>query len=310
MIALKGSISIFIALLYFTGIASARIDEKITDVNITDVNNAGNYNISVALDHIFISMKNKSLEISEIVVFRNEGPEIHYSKDNHTFFAISTPPDIRNLEAQAMECCLVQDEGVVYIDPMKSIAPAANFEMQISYALPFQYQEYTFNKTAIYNTISIVMFIDKKNGLRIDRSNETITLGGNEYQIISFNDIKAGETVSIPVKMTKEPDYQYAGIGVLFLFSIGLVYRFRRKIFRKYKKEYTLEELENEKRNIFMTIHGFEKHAGPEISEEYRKLMEEYRQKAIRICIKIDKLKKKPGPNFFQTGIKQPNNKM
>ncbi len=68
MIALKVSIFIFIALLYFTGIASARIDEKITDVNITDVNvtdvnNAGNYNISVALDHIFISMKNKSLKI-------------------------------------------------------------------------------------------------------------------------------------------------------------------------------------------------------------------------------------------------------
>jgi hypothetical protein len=42
-----------------------------------------------------------------------------------------------------------------------------------------------------------------------------------------------------------------------------------------------------------MAIHGFEKHAGPEISEEYQKFMEEYRQKAIRICITIDNFKKK-----------------
>jgi len=111
VIAVKGSISrfiAFIALFYFTGIASAQFDE-----GIADGNNAGNYNISVALDHIFISMINNSIGISEIVVFRNEGEEIHYSKDNHTFFAISTPLDIKNLEAQAMECCLVQDEGIV-----------------------------------------------------------------------------------------------------------------------------------------------------------------------------------------------------
>lgn len=89
------------------------------------------------------------------------------------------------------------------------------------------------------------MFIDKKSGMSIDGSNETITLAGNEYNVISFYDLKAGETVSIPVKMTKEPDYLYAGIGVFSLFSIGLVYCFRGKIFRKNKKEYTLEELES-----------------------------------------------------------------
>ncbi len=130
-----------------------------------DGNNTGSYNISVALDHIFISKKNNSIEISEIVVFRNEGEEIYYNKDNHTFFAISTPPDIKNLKTQAMECCLVQDEGIVYMDPMQSIARGANFDMQISYALSFQDQEYVFNKSAIYNTTSISMFIDKKSGI-------------------------------------------------------------------------------------------------------------------------------------------------
>lgn len=306
MIAVKGFISIyiaFVALLFITGIGSAQFDD-------TDGNNTGNYNISVALDHIFISMINNSIGISEIVVFRNEGEEIYYSKDNHTFFAISTPPDIKNLDAQAMECCLVLDEGVVYIDPMQSIAPGANFEMQISYAVTLQDQEYVFNKSSIYNTSSILMFIDIKSGMHIDGSNETITLGGKEYQIIRFNDINAGETVSIPVKMREEPDNLYAGIGFFSLFLIGFIYRFRSKIFRKYKKEYTMEELEIEKRNIFRTIHGFEKHVGTERSEEYRKLMEEYRQKAIQICFKIDTLKKKPSPNFFQTGIKEPNNRL
>src|SRR5659263_645049 len=143
---MKGTISIFIALLYFVNIGTAQFDEMITSGN-----NTGSYNISVALDHIFISKKNNSIEISEIVVFRNEGKEIYYSKDNHTFFAISTPPDIRNLKAQAMECCLVQDEGMVYMDPMQSIEQDANFDMQISYALIRQDQKYFFNKSAIYN---------------------------------------------------------------------------------------------------------------------------------------------------------------
>jgi len=315
IITLRGAMSVFIVFFYFIGIASSQTDGGISDLkntagNITsnikeniagiEGNNSINghnlsnqsYDVRVALDHIFISKKNNSLEISEIVVFRNEGREIYYTKDNHTFFAISTPPGVKNLKTQVMECCLVQEQGMVYMDPMQPIAQGSNFEMQISYTLLPESPEYVFNKSAVYNTTSLLMFIDKKSGMDIDGSNETITLGGNEYKVITFNDLKAGETVNIPVKMTKEPDYLYAGIGVSSLFSIGLVYRFRGKIFGR-KKEFTLEELEIEKRKIFQAIHGFEKHAGPEKSEEFRKLMEEYRQKAIRIFIKIDNLKNK-----------------
>ena len=289
MIAMKGSIFIFIALLYFINIGSAQFDERVIYGNNTGDQS---YNISVALDHIFISKKNNSIEISEIVVFRNEGEEIYYNKYNHTFFAISTPPDIKNLKAEVMECCLVQYEGVVYMDPMKSIAPGANFEMQISYALTPQDQKYIFNKSAIYNTTSISMFIDRKSGIDLEGSSEIMTLSGNEYNVISFSDLRPGEMISIPVKITKDSSYLYEGIGLLLLFSMGLAYRFRKRILRRRKKEYTLEELEIEKRNIFMTIHGFEKHAGSEISEEYQKLMEEYKLKAIRISIKIDNFKK------------------
>jgi len=306
IIALRGSIYVFIVIFYFIGIASAQTDEIISGENNSIGGHAPtnqSYNIRVALDHIFISKKNNSLEISEIVVFRNEGQEIYYSKDNHTFFAISTPSDAKNLKTQAMECCLVQEEGVVYMDPMQPIAQDANFEMQISYSLLPQGSEYVFNKSAIYNTTSLLMFIDKKSGTSIDGANETITLGGNEYNVISFNDLKAGETVSIPVKMTKEPGYLYAGIGLFSLFSVGLVYHFRGKIFRR-KKEITLEELEIEKRKIFKTIYGFEKHAGPERSEEFLKLMEEYRLKTIQIFIKIDKLKDKSQSELLEKGMK------
>lgn len=155
MIALRGAISMFIVIFYFIGIASPQTDVGISGIKITgnitsniQENIAGgnnpingqnlsnqSYDVKVALDHIFISKKNNSLEISEIVVFRNEGQEIYYTKDNHTFFGISTPPDIKNLKTKAMECCLVQDEGVVYMDPMQSIAQGSNFEMQISYTL-------------------------------------------------------------------------------------------------------------------------------------------------------------------------------
>ena len=285
---MKRIISIFIALLFFINIGSALSNERITSGN-----NTKSYNISVVLDHIFISKKNNSIEISEIVVFRNEGEEIYYSKDNHTFFAISTPPDIKNLKTQAMECCLVQDEVVVYMDPMQSIAHGANFDMQISYALIPHDQKYVFNKSAVYNTTSISMFIDKKSGIDLEGSSEVMTLSGKEYNIIAFNNLRAGEMISIPLKIISgNSGYLYTGIVLFFIFSIGLIYFFKEKILKRRKKE-TLEELEIEKRNIFMTIHGFEKHAGTEISEEFHKLMEEYRQKAIQICIKIDDFKKK-----------------
>ena len=278
VIVIKRSVSIFIALLYLINIASAEVHES--------------DNISVTLDHIFITKKNNSIEISEIVVFRNEGEDIHYSKDNHTFFAISTPPDIKNLKTEAMECCLVQDEGIVYMDPMKSIKSGENFEMRISYTL-IQDQEYVFNKSTIYNTSSISTFIDRTSGMDIEKVSEVMTLSGNEYKVISFNNLMAGETVSIPVRIIQESGDLYAWIGLFFLLSTGLIYSFKDKIMGRRKKELTLEELEVEKRNIFKTIHGFEKHAGPEHSEEYRKLMDEYRQKAIRIFIKIDNLKSK-----------------
>ncbi|MCX9012571.1 MAG: hypothetical protein OIN66_15820 [Candidatus Methanoperedens sp.] len=298
-IALKGYISVLIILFYFISIASAQIDKSIESEkiigNVTNEHNLSNqsYDIKVILDHIFISNKNNSLEISEIVVFRNEGPEIYYSKDNHTFFAISTPLDVKNLKTQVMECCLVQEEGVVFMDPMQPIKPGDNFEMQVSYTLPPQSSGYVFNKSAVYNTTSLLLFVDKKSGIDLEGLYETLTLQGNEYNVIAFNDLKAGETASIPIKMTQEQNYLYAVIGLISLFSIGLVYRFKDKIFRKVGKAYTLEELELEKKKIFQTIHGFEKHAGAESSEEYRRLMDEYRQKAIQIFIKIDKIKNK-----------------
>lgn len=290
-----GFFSIFLILFYSVNMVLAETSEIILSEKNIEGHNLSDqsYDIRVALDHIFILKGNNSIEISEIVVFRNEGREIEYTKDNHTFFGIPIPLDAKGLKTQAMECCLVQEEGMVYMDPMQPIAQGANFEMQISYTLTPQSSEYVFNKSAVYNTTSILMFIDKKSGMRIDGSNETITLGGNEYEIKGFNDLKAGEIISIPVKIQRESNYLYMGIGLLSLFSIGLTYRFRNKIFRKNNKEYTLEELEIEKRKIFAAIHGFEKHAGPDNSEEYRKLIEEYRQKAIKIFIQIDKLNNK-----------------
>ncbi len=298
-IVLKGFIFVLVVIFYFISIASAQTGKSIESEkiigNVTNEHNLSNqsYNIKVVLDHIFISNKNNSLEISEIVVFRNEGPEIYYSKDNHTFFAISTPSDVKNLKTQAMECCLVQEEGVVFMDPMQPIKQGDNFEMQVSYTLLPQSSGYVFNKSAVYNTTSLLLLVDKKSGLNLEGLYETLTLAGNEYNVITFNDLKAGETASIPIKMIQEQNYLYAVIGLISLFSIGLVYHFRGKILRKVGKAYTLEELELEKKKIFRTIHGFEKHSGPEKSEEYRILIDEYRQKAIQIFIKIDKIKNK-----------------
>ncbi len=303
IIASRVPISVFMVFFYFAGTAYAQAGDNNSISGHVPTNKS--YDIKVVLDHIFISKKNNFLEISEIVVFRNEGQEISYSKDNHTFFATSTPPDAGNLKTQAMECCLVQEEGTVYMDPMQPIAQGSNFEMQISYALLPQGPEYVFNKSAIYNTTSLSMFIDKKSGMSLEGSYDAITLSGIEYNVVAFNDLRAGESVSILVKMTQETGYLYAGIGLFSLFSIVFVYRFREKIFMRRKKEYTMEELEIEKRKIFQAIYGFEKHSVPESSEEFKKLMEEYRTKAFQIFIKIDNLNNKRQSQLSEKGIKQ-----
>ncbi|MDO8726935.1 MAG: hypothetical protein Q7J35_12770 [Candidatus Methanoperedens sp.] len=272
-----------------------------TDLSMPDEKNYNlrdqSFDIMVALDHIFISKKNNSIEISEIVIFRNEGEEIHYEKDNHTYFAISTPLDIRDLKTQAMECCLVQEEGIVYMDPMQSIKPWENFEMQISYTIIPQGTGYVFNKSAIYNTTSLSLFVDKNSGMDLEGSYEAITLSGIEYNVVSFNDLSPGEIVSIPIKLTQDPGYLFAVIALLLLllllFSTGLIYLFRGKIRNMRQDEQTLEELEHEKIKIFQTIYGFEKYTGTEVSEEYKKLIEEYRNKALQISFKIDNLKNK-----------------
>lgn len=87
-----------------------------------------------------------------------------------------------------------------------------------------------------------------------------------------------------------EKFYSYAASGLFILLLSGFVYHFRVRLFSR-KKEYTLEELEKEKEKIFQAIHGFEKHAGEENSEEYMRLMEEYRQKGIDVIMKIDKIR-------------------
>ncbi len=296
---MRGFISTFLLIFYFAGATFAQSDGN-NSINGHAPNN-GSYDIKVVLDHAFISKKNDSIEVSEIVVFRNDGQEIYYSKDNHTFFAISIPREAKNLKTQVMECCLVQEEGMVYMDPMKSIAHGSNFEMQVSYTLP-ESTDLMFNKSAVYNTSSLMMFIDKRSGMSIIGSNGTLTLAGNEYRVIAFDNLSAGEKVSIPITISKETEYLYPGIGLATLISMGLVYRFRGKIFGIRTREYTLEELELEKRKIFSMIYGFEKHAGTQKSEELKKLIEENRLKAIRIFIEIDNLNNKRQSEVLEDG--------
>jgi putative heme degradation protein len=74
---------------------------------------------------------------------------------------------------------------------------------------------------------------------------------------------------------------------------MGLVYLFNGKMKRRGKKVLTLEKLELEKKKIFQTIYGLKKHAGSQESEEYRKLMEEYSNRAIQISYEIYNLKNK-----------------
>ncbi len=281
MFILKSSLIIALSLVLFMNVAVG--SEEII---------AGNQSpdIRIVLDNIFISRINESILIFETVIFRNEGQEIRRSNDNHTYFVIPTPLDAINLKTDAMECCLLKEDGVVYMDPMKAIKSGENFEMQISYELIPTDKEYVFIKNATYKTTSISLLVEKNVGLNVDDLLESMKLSGKEYTAITFHDINPGDSVRIPVKISVRPGYFYSLTGLILLLLAALTYHFRNSLFKR-KKEYTLEELELEKLKIFRAIRGFEKHKGVESSEEYFRLIEEYRQRGIDVIMKIDRNK-------------------
>lgn len=254
------------------------------------------YSIRVVIDQIYISKKGDYLEVSEFVVFRNDGPGIFYDHVNHTYFAVSIPEGVENLETNAMECCLVQYEDTVFMDPMNPVNPGDSFDMKISYSLFTENQDYKFDKAVVYNTTSLSVFVNKKGGIGTGKGFSTITIHGNDFEVISFQNLAEGDKITIPLQMAGKSN-RYGIAGVIFLVLIAIFSGFKYIKYRTGRKD-TLEKLEQEKTRIFRIIHGFEKHAGSEESGEYRILMDEYRQKAIEILIKIDKIKSKEVENI------------
>ena len=294
MITFKGLHGVLIFLFFITSgmPSSASASQEIPENNITKTVISGqDTSIRVVIDQIYISKKDGHLEVSEVIVFRNEGPGVFYDPVNHTYFAVSIPDGVENLETNAMECCLVQYEDAVYMDPMDPVNPGENFEMKISYSLFPDALDYRFNKVALYNTTSLSIFVNNKGGIGTGKGFSTVTIHGDEFEVISFESLTEGDELTIPLQLSDKPNrYGVAGIALVFLIAILSMSKYMK--FRAGTKE-SLEKLEHEKIKIFRTIHGFEKHAENEESEEYRKLMDEYRQKAIGILIKIDKTKRK-----------------
>ncbi len=281
----------FVFMMLFINTASAQTDgypAGNNSINSLSINQS--YDIRVVLDHILISKKNNSLEISEIVVFRNEGPEIFYTEENHTYFGISIPEGAANLKTEVMECCLVEQEGMVFMDPMQSIKNGENFEMQISYTLHPHEREYILNKSIIYNTSSLLILAEKKGEITFEGASESITLKGNNYGIIAFDNLEPGGYVRLPLMLSRNQELPYGIIALALVLMICVIYLLKEKITRK-KKEYTLSELELEKKKLFEAMRNFEKNSEGRISDEYSRLMDEYRQKAIQVIIKIDKMK-------------------
>lgn len=273
-----------------------------TPVNLTMPGIMGNESgIRVVIDQVYISKKDAHLEVSEVAVFRNDGPGIFYEPENHTYFAISIPPDADKLETSAMECCLVQYEDVVYMDPMEPVKPGDNFEMKITYSLFPGAGEYMFGKLAMYNTTSLSVFVDKNTGIGTGDGFSTITIHGDEYKVISFENLSKDEAVKIPLQVSGNTAYTYRNAVMFLAALLAVLSGFKYTKSRAGAKE-SLEKLEHEKKKIFRTIHGFEKHAGMEKSGEYDRLMNEYRQKAIEILIKIDKIKSKEPDNNRDNG--------
>jgi hypothetical protein len=296
---------VFIIVFYITYLMlPAAYASQDTPVNLTVPGILGNESgIRVVIDQVYISKKDDHLEVSEVAVFRNDGPGIFYEPGNHTYFAISIPSGAEKLNASAMECCLVQYEDTVFMDPMNPVYPGDNFEMKITYSLFPGTGEYIFGKVAMYNTTSLSVFVDKNMGIGTGEGFSTITIHGDEFKVISFENLSKDEAVKIPLQVSGNTDtYRNAGMFLAVLLAVlAVLSGFKYMKYRAGTKE-SLEKLEHEKNRIFRTIHGFEKHAGSEESGEYRKLMDEYRQKAINILIKMDKIKNKEPDNNRDNG--------
>ncbi len=185
--------------------------------------------ISVAIDHIILSRALEGIQVDEYVEFINSGNKVFFSKDR-TWLGISTPQDITRFQTEVMECCLVREKDVAWVDPMRPLKPGERYSTQISYIFNPKSEPVFFNKVMIYNTSYISILSEKNNGFGIESryaKKEIVSEGGKEFEVLTFMNVPQGQLLStritgyVPVQKNKE-EFNYF-IPVLAALIIGAV---------------------------------------------------------------------------------------
>lgn len=265
--------------------------------------------ITITQEHVILSQEPSGTWANEVIVFQNTGNETFFIPEGAQL-GVSLPSDIQNIQTNYMSCCVVQEDGVMWIDPMEPLMPGDTVDVQVAYQLVPEDNIFNFNKEAMYDINSFSILSPLASGMSInggaDATAEIINVMNGDYDVVTFRGLERG-TTAVPVisgvKMSKSGGSGGDEVDKGLLFVVGIIvvgavaYPFARNINKKSNKKSgkkgampvkhdsesdnkSIKELEAEKHAIFEVIHkidtDFENNRiSEEEHQEYRSIYEE-----------------------------------
>ncbi len=183
--------------------------------------------VKTTAKHYLLSFGNGEVEVSEILVMRNDSDKTYIGSrevgpDQRETSRYMPPSGARNLQYgdTLMSCCIVKD-GAGFVDTM-AINPG---EIQKIYSYRLPYSGTSLNFTSILQQdVEKVQFLVPGSNVRVDipglANHGTQTIQGTTYMVFSGDNLKANTDIS--ARLDGLPVASPLGEGPLALIAVGL----------------------------------------------------------------------------------------
>ncbi|TFH47294.1 MAG: carboxypeptidase regulatory-like domain-containing protein [ANME-2 cluster archaeon] len=313
---------------YFSEKVFVNLTSVTANITIYDSTTKDN-NIQVVTDHIIISQDMNGPWVQEYVKFMNMGNDTYYGPDG-VYVGIGTPLEIKNLQTDVMDCCMVNEDRRVWVDPMEPMLPGDTAEATISYYLDTDDKEFAFEKDVLYSSMYLMVFGDADSGIDISsqsRVAEKESMNGKNYNVLRYPHPGRDDTITFTISGYTLPGKNNAGkkdwiiylllgvaiIGILAYPALSKAKlensktpekRFRYPgIDEQYEMDVqgmSLEELETEKMRIFEKLRtlDYQFEDGQISEDEYDEHRSAYKASAVEIIHSLKQMELEEAEHF------------
>ena len=277
-------------------------------------------NIRTVADHIVIGQDMNGPWVQEYIQFVNMGDTSYYGPDG-VYVGIGTPLAIRDVQTDIMDCCMIQEDKRIWVDPMEPLLPGDTTEATIYYYLDTDDKEFVFEKDILYSSSYIMVYGDSDSGIDLKSqvtATDTENLDGRNYDVLRYAHPTPGDTILFTVSGYTLPDRNssdttdwvvYLVLGILIIIMLAypaLSSKVKgnsdRPVQRSRSPDELIEpcesdvlqmsrqELEDEKLRIFEKLRNLDNELddGLILEDEYDEYRSEYKAAALEIinCLK------------------------